>query len=254
MIRTIRVLLRITALLPWTAVAIILAGSRFLQRRAPRVRKSVTNTWARGVARIIGMRMQVVGCPPQGQCFVVSNHLSYIDIIPILSHVFGFFVARGDAGNWPFIKWMLRASGSLLIDRSRRSDVSHVNNRIADVLEKGNNILLFPEATTSKGDQVYPFKSSLLALAAKRQIPAIAMTIHYETEFPDPPAYTSVCWWGGEKSLVLHLLQMITLHHINVILTFSDTPITHANRKVLTRQLHEKTQTLFTPIFIAEQT
>lgn len=98
----------------------------------------------------------------EGNVLVVANHVSWLDIF-VLNAVHPVrFVAKAELGRWPIAGALVRAAGTLLIERAKRHDTQRVNHHIAQVLAAGDVVAVFPEATTSDGATTLPFKSSLL--------------------------------------------------------------------------------------------
>ncbi|QDH17678.1 lysophospholipid acyltransferase family protein [Swingsia samuiensis] len=128
------------------------------------------------VSRIFGLRIRVIGKPagkmlsPQnvkeGQrpVIYVSNHTSWLDILSIGSVLEAVFISKGEVGTWPMIGMVARLGRTIFVSRNRRSTGRELHS-MTDRLWSGDNIILFPEGTTSDGAQVLPFMSSFFAIA-----------------------------------------------------------------------------------------
>ena len=99
----------------------------------------------------------------------VGNHLSYIDIIAIGSTLRTHFISKDDVKSWPLFGIMAILSDTVFISRSRKS-VSKSINDISDKLNLNRRLVLFAEGTSSRGDNVLPFKSSLFELFLNSKI------------------------------------------------------------------------------------
>lgn len=139
-------------------LALVMAKSRWA-RRLPH--------WYHGlVCRIVGVRILVEGTVPDGRpALLVSNHVSWLDI-PVLSAVVPVsFVAKQEVGTWPFVSWLAKLQRSVFVNREQKGSVSATARTIMDRLHAGDSIVLFAEGTSSDGNGVLPFRTSLFAAA-----------------------------------------------------------------------------------------
>lgn len=120
----------------------------------------------RQVCRLIGVRLTVEGAlAPDRPVLLVSNHTSWLDI-PVLSAVAPLsFIAKKDVARWPFVSSLARLQRTVFVDRERRSAVGETTNEIMARLNAGDTVVLFAEGTSSDGNRVLPFKTSLFAAA-----------------------------------------------------------------------------------------
>jgi 1-acyl-sn-glycerol-3-phosphate acyltransferase len=117
----------------------------------------------------------------------VSNHVSYIDVYSIASIMNSVFVASVDGVEKDFIMGTAtRLSGGIFVDRQNRSRIKRDMNAIKEVLDLGYNVVLFPEAATSNGDRVLPFRSSLFASAINAGADVVTISINYLDLNGDP--------------------------------------------------------------------
>jgi len=137
--------------------ALLIATGTPLQRYLP--------CWYhRLVCRLLSVRVHLSGESPAGHAVLfASNHISWLDI-PILSSITPVsFIAKQEVAGWPFISWLAKLQRSVFVDRTRRSAVKETTNAVIERLDKGERVVLFAEGTSSDGNQVLPFKSSLFA-------------------------------------------------------------------------------------------
>jgi 1-acyl-sn-glycerol-3-phosphate acyltransferase len=92
---------------------------------------------------------------------IVSNHLSYLDMVLISSIIPVVFVASVEVKETPILGLFARCSGTIFIERRKITSLKSEIKQIKHYLSRGFTILIFPEGTTSRGDTVLPFKSSL---------------------------------------------------------------------------------------------
>ncbi|MDY7095322.1 MAG: lysophospholipid acyltransferase family protein [Acidobacteriota bacterium] len=231
--------------LTWVLVAKLAAK---LLRRSPYPWLGLPyRLWARGSGRILGMHTTVKGTPPEMPFLLVTNHLSYTDILLLAGQRECAFIAKGEIAGWPGAGTICRAVDTIFIDRENRRDVVRAGSKIAEALEQGRGVVLFAEATTSPGDTILPLKTSLLAPAANRQIPVHYATISYRTEPGDPPASRDVCWWGDE-GFGPHFQRLLRLQRFYATVHFSRDPIQDENRKLLAKRLRAAMLETFIPV------
>jgi 1-acyl-sn-glycerol-3-phosphate acyltransferase len=194
--------------------------------------------WARLMTRLLGARVEVEGTPPRAPFLLVSNHLSYMDVVVLATCLPATFVARADVASWPFLGALCRSAGTIFIDRASRRDIGRALAAIRRTLGEGNGVAFFPEATTSGGGALLPFRAPLLEVAARDALPVSYAALGYATTPGGPPASEAVCWWGGRPFLP-HLVDLFSLPGFTCRIVFGDRPIEGEDRKDLARRLEE---------------
>ncbi|MEN9911743.1 MAG: hypothetical protein RI956_187 [Pseudomonadota bacterium] len=95
----------------------------------------------------------------------VSNHISWLDILVIQSVAPVVFVAKSEIKSWPILGWLVTMADTCFINRSRRSTLLKVHSTLTTYLQAGQSICIFPEGTTTDGQQILPFHASLFQAA-----------------------------------------------------------------------------------------
>jgi 1-acyl-sn-glycerol-3-phosphate acyltransferase len=175
---------------------------------------------------------------------LVSNHLSYVDVLVFASQLNCLFVAKKDVESWPIVGALCRSVGTIFINRSNRRDLARVNGEIAQALEDGRGVILFAEGTSTKGSSVLPFRSSLLEAAVIQGFPVSYAAVSYRVLADDPPASLSVCWWG-DMTFGSHFAELLRLRRIEATVSFGSTEIRAGDRKVLAERLWFEVNRLF---------
>ena len=236
------VVFRALAIGAWTAAGIALVA--VLGR--PRIGRQAMRAWGRGMMRVLGVRVRVEGTPPPPGSLMVSNHLGYLDI-PVLGAVAPMvFVARADLSGWPLWGRAARAAGTIFVDRAIRRDVVRVRREMGEALDRGDRVLVFPEATSTAGDSILPFKPALLADAAAHRRPVHWMTLAYATPPGCPPAREAVCW-GGDVGFVRHAAGLLALGRVSCTVRFGRSPLQGDDRKALATRLRSEMLRDFEP-------
>ncbi|WP_322576168.1 lysophospholipid acyltransferase family protein [Fodinibius sp.] len=252
MIENVRAFLRLIVffLLTFGTVISVAAGNILFGFLKPSMvakwKNRIITLWASLTAKILGLTITSEGSSPKPPFFLVSNHLSYIDIVPLWYLLDGTFIAKSEVASWPFFGWGTRTLGVLFINRKLQGDVRRMNNRIAETITDSKGIILFPEGTSSKGEKVLPFNSSLLHYPAKKEMPVSCVAISYRSSDVDRPAWSHVCWWG-DMAFLPHFWELLKIKQINITVRFGD-KLTANDRKELSKQLHEQVSQLFIPI------
>jgi 1-acyl-sn-glycerol-3-phosphate acyltransferase len=204
--------------------------------RRLRARAEWLHRWSSLAVRVIGIRIATRGEMPQTG-LLVSNHLSYIDVIVLSSICPCIFVAKRDIARWPLFGWLTRAAGAIFVDRERKLAAVSALERMREAIDRGLLVVLFPEATSSDGSSVLPFKSALLQPAVQIGSPIAAAAINYALE--DGSVTDEVCYWR-DMTLVPHLLNLFSKREIHAICTFSLPRVRVGDRKQIAQELRHE--------------
>ncbi|MDX1384769.1 MAG: lysophospholipid acyltransferase family protein [Thermoanaerobaculia bacterium] len=252
-----RKLLRLALLFAVTAVGfaslwaclLLLLPLPSLRRRG---RNAVFRGWSRGCLRVMGGRLTVTGSPPAAPFFLVTNHLSYVDVLALAACTDCYFVAKLEIRAWPLFGVLCRSVGTIFVDRESRRDVLRVNGMIGKVLEQGYGVVLFPEGTSTQGYEVAPFRSALFDYPIRSDTAVRAGALTYRGRAGDPPANLALCWWGNAPFLP-HAWQLLGLRGFDVEVSFSDAALRAGDRKSLSLLGHREVERLFVPVVAAEE-
>lgn len=203
----LRLAWRLPALVGWVLFGLLwaLTGLRLM---GPIGRKRSLRIFARGVLAICGVRLA-----PEGDvrfpspCLVVSNHISWIDIFVLQALEPITFIAKSDIRSWPVIGPLVTASGTLYIERGRRSAIKEVMNEAQVLLDHGARIMFFPEGTTSDGHTVLKFHANFFALIEHRpSLPMRPLTLRY-FQHGQP---TTIPAYIGDMTLVQSIVAIMS--------------------------------------------
>ncbi len=115
----------------------------------------------RGCCWIFGLKCHVVGSVSEHKpSLYLSNHISYLDIFVLGGLVPGFFVAKSEVAGWPILGPLAKVQNTLFIERNSKKIRGQLQ-MMAEHFSTGKNLILFPEGTSTEGEHVEPFKSSL---------------------------------------------------------------------------------------------
>jgi len=194
-----------------------------------------------------GIQVQIEGKIPTLPCFIVANHISYIDTL-LLHYATGcIFVARGDVEHWPVIGFVSKMLYIIFIDRSNRLDTKRVNEEIKHALKMGDGVAVFAESRISCGKDVQPFRSALLSAPVECNMPVHYASITYENIDGTPPVSYFVSWWRPEP-FPYHIFRLLGYRGFKARVIFGEQPIYGTDRKELANQLWEEVRKRFIPI------
>lgn len=165
--------------------------------------QQIKQRWNRKTCHILGLRIQVEGDIPANSSLLVSNHISWLDI-PLLSSLLPVnFLSKDGVRRWPVIGWLAWKSGTLFIKRGNDGAANQANLEITRHLKVDQNVLIFPEGTTTDGSRIRRFHPRLFAVAIDNSISIQPVGIHYPdgngenshiAAFIDNEPFTSNLW------------------------------------------------------------
>ena len=122
--------------------------------------------WASALLAKLAIKLVVNGKPPAaGPILLVSNHISWLDILVIHAAGHCRFVSKADIKHWPVLGTLTTAGGTLYIERESRRDAMRVVHHMCEALTDGDIVAVFPEGTTGNGIALLPFHANLLQAA-----------------------------------------------------------------------------------------
>jgi 1-acyl-sn-glycerol-3-phosphate acyltransferase len=177
-------------------------------------RDALKTLWLGWFSAIVKLNIVKEGEPTEQGALLVSNHISWLDIIIIGQYLPAYFVAKSDISNWPIIGYLARQGGTIFIRRGDKQHIRNTTEKMVWLLKQNSNIIAFPEGTTTNGTEVLNFHSSLFqpALLTKSAIQPIALQYQGAAKVQAP--------FIGDDDFVPHLINILTLDKIEVTLSF----------------------------------
>jgi 1-acyl-sn-glycerol-3-phosphate acyltransferase len=177
------------------------------------------------------MRVQVsVAGQVPARGLIASNHLSYLDILVLSAVARCVFVSKSEVKWWPIVGWVASLTGTVFVDRERRSQTHSTWPQMRLRLQAGERLVLFPEATSSNGRELLPFRSSLFEAAAAEAAPITAAYISYTLNAGEGDPSMDVCYWG-KMTMLPHLVKLLTKTGVHATVRFADDPRVFSDRK-----------------------
>lgn len=183
----------------------------------------------------LGLVVRSSGSMGVGSTLLVANHVSWLDILAINAARPVRFVSKADVRHWPLVGWIVACGGTLFIERERRSDAMRVVHQVAEALQSGSQIAIFPEGTTSDGRGVLPFHASLLQSAVATGVDVQPILMRYS----DAQASVSESAnYVGDTTLAKSMWLIANASDLTVHVSFLSAVVgPHPDRRVLADRL-----------------
>jgi lyso-ornithine lipid O-acyltransferase len=210
----------------------VVAGTELAVTR-PATREQRADWLHRFCARALegmGIKIHAVGeFPTRGA--VISNHLSYLDIVVFAALHPCVFVSKAEIEHWPVVGWMTTMSGTVYVARGHGGSAIKARKGMLDAVDAGLPVVFFPEGTTSNGSGLLKFHSGLLAQVIHAGSPVTAAYVRYaftEENGPSVSVADDVCYWG-DRNMVMHIFKFLGLRGVRAEVRFADEPIAFSN-------------------------
>lgn len=118
----------------------------------------------RYAARVCGARVTVEGTHLKRDVFYIANHVSWIDILALAGACGTAFVAKAELARAPLVGWLASLNRTVFVKREHRLGVAEQINALKEALADNWSVTVFPEGTTTDGQSLLPFKTSMLSV------------------------------------------------------------------------------------------
>ena len=246
---------RLTAVLAWFFIMtpLLIAALWTLDKLGLPGRRRVTLRYYRALCRVLRVRIATVGTPSLGRpTLIVSNHVSWLDILVLSAICPVAFIAKKEVASWPIVGVTARLTNTIFVDRTRRQQTAEVNAEIARKLGEGDPVVLFAEGTSNDGNRVLEFRSALVGAVAQvdpaHQVLLQPVSIAYTRiqGLPMGRQHRSVVAWYGDLDFTPHFKEFVRRGPVGVTVTFG-APVPFegvADRKTATRSLETSVRRL----------
>ncbi len=226
----------------WTLEKLRLPGRRVLFPR-----------YYRALTRLLRVRIHVAGTPSQGRpTLILSNHVSWLDILVLSTICPIAFIAKKEVGGWPIVGKTAKLQHTIFVDRARRHQTAEVNSEIALRLAEGDPVVLFAEGTSNDGNRVLPFFSALVGAVAKVEgghevlLQPVSIAYTHIQGIPMGRQHRPLTAWYGDMDFGPHFKEFLQRGAVDVTVTFAP-PVTFdggSNRKMMTESIETTVRTL----------
>ena len=179
-------------------------------KATPQERNHLIRAWGHKTLRILGISLTVHKPhdfdPSSGKRLYIGNHISWLDIYAVQAVTATRFVAKSELKSWPVLGRLMVHTGTVFIERGKRSDTLRINQTIREHLDGGTIITVFPEGTTTDGRDVLKFHANLLQAALDGQAEIAPFCLRYtdpQGNYTDAPAYIGdMSFWDSIKMVL----------------------------------------------------
>lgn len=214
----------------------------------------IVSFYSRLLLRILNIKIEFRGLENyQGKSnqLIVSNHLSYLDVLMLSSKMPSAFVTSREVKESAFLGQIVSLAGCLFVERRNRANIKNEINELEDALNTGLNVIIFPEATSTNGDSVLRFKRPLFESSLASQKSVLPVTINYQSiskGVVDPSNRDIVCWYG-DMDFFPHFLKLLEQSEVSaeIVISAPIAPQTQLSLE-LAQQSHARVLEWFRPL------
>lgn len=182
----------------------------------------------------------------------VGNHLGFIDILCLASVQPVLFVTSQEMRKTPLLGLITEMAGCTYVDRRNRRNIHSEQKAIANILQEGHRVVLYPEATSTNGESVLPFKGTLMmaaAISGRALQPGVFNVISVNDEKFSMKWRDSVCW-HGDMSFLTALLNALAIRKLVVEFEYLKQVHIHheESRAEVAKKVHEMVSKSYNPV------
>lgn len=191
--------------------------------------------WSRALLHHLGITLVVRGAPRPGAKLFVANHISWLDIVAINATAPARFVSKAEVRRWPVLHRLVSAADTLYLEREKRRDALRVVHQVAEALQAGDTVAVFPEGTTGTGHELLPFHANILQAAIATEIPVQPIALRYSDR---RAAISAAVAYVGDTTLVQSLWWVACADGLQVTATLIEAQGTrHLDRRALAQRV-----------------
>ncbi len=180
--------------------------------------------YSKAALAFMGIRVNIQGVvPKRGNYLVVSNHLSYLDILVISSFFPSSFVTSVEIKETPILGQICFLAGCIFVERRNKQNILSEKEGVAKTLAQIGSVTLFPEATSTNGEKILNFKRPFFKSAIDAKVAVLPMTLNYSSIDGGPvhKGNRDMVFWYGDMSFFPHLFKFLSLKNIVVSVSVS---------------------------------
>lgn len=203
--------------------------------------------------RFFGIRTRVINAPPKkADGLFVGNHIGFIDIMAVNSILPCLFVTSKEMHETPVLGLITEFAGCIYTDRKKRGNILDELGEMVSYLKEGFRVVLYPEATSHNGEEILPFKRTLMSAAAHAGVPIRPYVFNFVNIQGEPfnlKWRDKVCWYG-DMTFYDSLWRAFTVKYIVAEIEFLKPiyPQVNDNRKFIAESIRQSIVDRFRPV------
>ena len=254
MIGTMRLVLAL--LIAATCTPVLAAWQVVAMRTGLLDERPAPRRWHWLVTKLLGFRIRVFGeVATQRPLLIAANHISWTDTMVLGSLADVHFISKSELGGWPIIGRLSKLQRTVFVERERRRKSGEQANEIAGRLAKGDPMVLFAEGSTSDGNLLLPFKSTLFAAAQMAlaenggeaiSIQPVAIAYTRLHGMPMGRQHRPHAAWIGDRVLVPHIRELLAEGAVDLEVHFGE-PVEFragSDRKAVAREVERRVRAM----------
>lgn len=222
---TVRAIFTVVLFVSWTLL--LLPVQMLLLRLRHPARRSLPQFYHQAVAWFFRLRVRVEGSPSSAvPTLFVINHVSWLDIVVLSGVMPVSFIAKSEIAAWPFFGLLAKLQRTVFVDRAARQRTAEHRDDMRERLAAGDNLVLFPEGTSSDGLRVLPFKSAFFAAAEQPVngkpllVQPVSLGYAQLNHMPVGRRWMPIFAWVGDEDLLPHLWRYLKAGPAEAVVEF----------------------------------
>jgi lyso-ornithine lipid O-acyltransferase len=192
--------------------------------------------------------------PEDEACLLVGNHLGFIDIVCLCSLRSNVFITSLEMKHTPILGQISELGGCAYVNRKSRTSIQEELKGMVDVLKQGFRVVLYAESVASNGEQVLPFKKTLIMSAGLSSRPIRPFVFNFRKVNGGPVLFEhrdALCWYG-EETFLPAIWRSLKLQSVTCEIEFL--PLVHPtpeeDRSELAKKIHALVSEKYAPFHI----
>jgi 1-acyl-sn-glycerol-3-phosphate acyltransferase len=165
--------------------------------------------WCRALLRALRIQLELIGgarfAAPATGVLVVSNHMSWLDLVVLCAVQPLRMVAKSEVRRWPVISLLARGVGTIFVDRERLTTLPRTIGAASSALAQGEAVGAFPEGTTWCGLASGRFRPAIFQAAVDTATSVRPVALRYRLASAGP---TTVASFVGAITLWESILRV----------------------------------------------